>query len=123
MSIKAITVIKPKNKIYFCPWSKVQYLTKRFKSLNIISIGDKYSNIFKEVPCNKRLMIQTVIIPSDMTEDDFIAVREFVESLNGESILVHCEFGQSRSPWLVGYIVDNFPNYQFEEYMLGHFNY
>ena len=115
--ITKTTVIKPKGKIFFTSWRHVLQITRIFQNLNVITVGDEYSGIYDTIPCKRRLIINHVVIPSNLKPTDFKRIEEFVKSLNGESVLVHCELGSKRSPFVVNYILNKFPEYQHDVFL------
>lgn len=95
--IKSIVVKRKKKAVEFVSRFQAYHMDTEIPNLNIISIsgtGDKDCQ-FKNA--NKVLYLREVNSPSDIKLSE---VETFMDSLNGDSVLVHCEMGQVRSRWL-----------------------
>ncbi len=112
--IKTVVVTKPKHNVYAHSWESVQDITKLYHNLNIITVGDVCSGIETEVSCKRRLLIPNYTISDCLSDNDVERIKQFILDLNGESVIVNCEFGKVRSKNLAKYIVDNFPGYSYQ---------
>ena len=109
--IKSTVVTRTKHSIYAHSWESVKNITKLHRNLNIITVGDVYSGIETEVSCKRRLLIPNYTYSECLSDSEVELIKQFIHTLDGESVIVNCEFGKFRSRDLVKYIVDNFPNY------------
>ena len=117
LSVKVTRNINVKRKVYFYPWYRVKKATTTIRNLNIITVGDEQSWIYDPVPCKRRHILNTITLAMDLTERDYAGICDFVRSLNGESVAVHCEEGISRSRVVANYIVRMFPEYTLESFL------
>lgn len=112
--IKTVIVTNPKHNVYAHSWESVKDITKLHHNLNIITVGDVYSGIDTEVSCKRRLMIPNYVNSDYLSDSEVERIKQFILDLDGESVIVNCEYGRVRSKNLAEYIVDNFPDYSYQ---------
>lgn len=108
--IKSIEIRRKFNYINFASRNKAIVADGLYPKLNIISINDSGDPVPNFKNANKVLGLTETDIIDDI---DLGRVTEFIESLNGESVLVHCFLGSVRSRWLTNWIMQRY-NYKLD---------
>ncbi len=104
-TVKIIKVRRLKRCVDYGSAYNAMHLDLRSSKLNIISIRYSGELDIDFENTNKVLCLRNT---NGIENIDLDAVTDFMNTLNGESVFVHCHMGAVRSKWLANWIADNY---------------